>query len=246
MAATFPAAPSAPSLPASLPRPQTWQRLLHRRLGWTSSPGRVAGTAVGQSGWEFHPIPPAAPGRDECFRDARFGFGAQTVSLDEADDQSLFDGVLQYIREHGKSLNFKITKAPDEEGVELSPGLGWHEVEWRGELQILVMERLSGTDVHRRLVIVVEPGRDVSIREFLELCRATAPERPPNPEDREEPRQQTPKFWVQELVEKAIREEEEAEQRQSPPDDWSKMDKEEANEKGAKRLGLDFDPLAPS
>ncbi|CAE7609897.1 unnamed protein product [Symbiodinium sp. CCMP2456] len=154
--------------------------------------------------------------------------------------------VLQYIREHGQSRTFKITKAPDNEGVEFSPGLGWHEVKWRGKLQILVMERLQGAHVHRRLVIVELEPQDGSIREFLKVCRTMARAPEPAPTPPEEPGQQTPKFWVQELVEKAIREEEEAEQRQSPPDDWSKMDKEEAKEKGAKRLGLDFDPLAPS
>lgn len=226
------------------------QTLLPRRLGWTSTQAaaaqrvRRATKSANAGGWECHPIPPAARESSSCFRDPGFGFSTRTFSLDEADDQVLFDGVLQYIREHGESRSYKITKAPDNEGVEFSPGLGWHAVKWKGELQILVMERLSGTDVHRRLVIV--EIQDASIREFFKLCRtmAKAPETAPTPP--EEPVQRTPKFWVQELVEKAIREEEEAEQRQSPPDDWSKMDKEEAKEKGAKRLGLDFDPLAPS
>ncbi|CAE7029865.1 unnamed protein product, partial [Symbiodinium natans] len=209
-------------------------RLLPRRGAALHAAGQETGT------WECSPLPVGAPPpRGLVF--------AQTFALDDVDDEELYDGVLQFVAEHAVDReSVRVRKARDGEGLTTEPGLGWHEVLWRGNegkdaLHILFMERWTGADVRRRLVLATPQARPpAEILEFFEECRPLARQKRPDPAQEahgaivrlvKEAAGQSPKFWVQELVEAAIREEEDAE-RQSQAN-WSELDKEEADEKGA-------------
>mmetsp|Transcript_88247 Transcript_88247/g.285657 ORF Transcript_88247/g.285657 Transcript_88247/m.285657 type:complete len:309 (-) Transcript_88247:85-1011(-) len=144
--------------------------------------------------------------------------------------------------------------AAGEQRLSLAPGLGWHMTRWKGEALWVLLLAGAGPGAAEELVLFAQRrGRGRHLADFCEeLLRmeggSMAPGEGPGAAERAAeppppPELPTPKFWVQELVEEALREVEAEEQ--ASQEKWSDMDMEEAEERGAKRLGLDFDPLAP-
>ncbi|CAJ1374878.1 unnamed protein product [Effrenium voratum] len=89
------------------------------------------------------------------------------------------------------------------------------------------------------------------LSQFFEMCLAHSNVKAVSDTVREEAEAQGGKWWVQELVEQAIREQEAEEGKEdtaidADPDRWSELKPDEAEKRGARRLGLDFDPLGPA
>jgi len=168
--------------------------------------------------------------------------------VDNETDPVLYQHVLSFISVNGVGESWEIRKSEDPTGVmqlNAEAGLGWHLIDWKGnKIRSLHFERGK-----RLIAIFFDTGTKEDLLEFFEqCCRETERQQT---EDRQQASQ--PKFWVQELVEAALREEEAqssnekiAEEDQGNVRKWSEMPKTEADRFGAKRLGLDFDPLAPS
>lgn len=136
---------------------------------------------------------------------------------------------------------FDSLQIPLERARELTaqPGLGWHLSDWKGQK----IRSLHFEQGQRKVAIFIEGGDKEELLHFFRSCEKHG-------QDEQDAMQvPRPKFWVQELVEAALREGEETEKDESDSTEdarWSELKKDEADKLGAKRLGLDFDPLASS
>mmetsp|Transcript_12773 Transcript_12773/g.33134 ORF Transcript_12773/g.33134 Transcript_12773/m.33134 type:complete len:324 (-) Transcript_12773:109-1080(-) len=149
----------------------------------------------------------------------------------------------------------------------LALGLGLHSLEWQGEKLFLLHLAGEAAGDDDQLVLLTK-GRGPARGAFLAaFCRAAAQASPraappvaaPPPvvatAAAANPPAAAPKFWIQELVDDALREAEEEEARavaaggeaapkEAPEPAWTELSPEESEKRGSDRLGLDFDPLA--
>ncbi|CAJ1444845.1 unnamed protein product [Effrenium voratum] len=134
------------------------------------------------------------------------------------------------------------------------PGLGVHSVHRLGDMDAVATVHLEKGP--RRQIVAFLPFEKrleakSLLSQFFEMCLAHSNVKAVSDTVREEAEAQGGKWWVQELVEQAIREQEAEEGKEdtaidADPDRWSELKPDEAEKRGARRLGLDFDPLGPA
>lgn len=184
------------------------------------------------------------------------GLSLETCSFLEVESPELRIQILEYMAVNllgqGSSQSFRFTP-----GLSFGLGLGWHSAEWRGEvLWALHLAATGGNPSATRLILFAQGrGRGRDLAAFCKERTVAAAPPPPLPEQQPE-RARAPKFWIQELVEEALLEVDAAEAaagsagllqpREGEEERWEDLDPKTAEERGAKRLGLDFDPLAPA
>ncbi|CAL1145548.1 unnamed protein product [Cladocopium goreaui] len=152
--------------------------------------------------------------------------------VDSNSDADLYHKVLSFISVNGVGESWEIRQSANPTGAELTaqPGLGWHLSDWKGQK----IRSLHFEQGQRKVAIFIEGGDKEELLHFFRSCKKHG-------QDEQDAMQvPRPKFWVQELVEAALREGEETEKDESDSTEdarWSELKKDEADKLGAKRLG---------
>ncbi|CAJ1331253.1 unnamed protein product [Effrenium voratum] len=169
--------------------------------------------------------------------------------------QALYQAVLKFIGDKGVGSSWEFQAGPGApERLRCLPGLGVHSVHRLGDVDAVATVHLEKGP--RRQIVAFLPFEKrleakSLLSQFFEMCLAHSNVKAVSDTVREEAEAQGGKWWVQELVEQAIREQEAEEGKEdtandADPDRWSELKPDEAEKRGARRLGLDFDPLGPA
>ncbi|CAJ1444843.1 unnamed protein product [Effrenium voratum] len=175
--------------------------------------------------------------------------------VDSVDSPALYQAVLKFIGDKGVGSSWEFQAGPGApERLRCLPGLGVHSVHRLGDMDAVATVHLEKGP--RRQIVAFLPFEKrleakSLLSQFFEMCLAHSNVKAVSDTVREEAEAQGGKWWVQELVEQAIREQEAEEGKEdtaidADPDRWSELKPDEAEKRGARRLGLDFDPLGPA
>eukprot|EP00913_Durusdinium_trenchii_P030117 g28221.t1 len=190
---------------------------------------------------------------NECFSPFPAGYDWPSSGLfglvDSKEDLELYNSVVRFIGTHGTGQSWQMRQALMPSGqlklkVIVEAGLGWHTIHWEGkEIESLHLEK--GQAGHKQIFIFLHEDEGCGseakevLQQFFNSCLAEYAKEPLATTDdamveTQAEEVEKPKFWVQELVEAALREEEAEE---SETVQWSKLQKDEAEERGSRRLG---------